>query len=175
MAENRTQRLFFALWPDAAFRDRVQQLTRNHLRNQGKRVSRENLHVTLVFLGPVNGSARTCVEAAAESIRGAPFTLEFDQLVWWARPRVVCVSASHPPPALLQLAGDLGRACEECGFAAERRPYRAHLTLARKVANGPPPTAVALGVWQVRDFCLVASRTLATGAEYSVLRSWPLG
>ncbi len=56
----------------------------------------------------------------------------------------------------------------------ERRPYRAHLTLARKVGKAPRSQAIEAIQWPVNEFCLVQSRTLPTGAEYAVLRTWPL-
>ncbi len=174
MGENTTQRLFFALWPDDGLRDRTGQLARDHLHGCGRRVRRENLHITLVFLGAVDGPRRACVEAAGDSIRGQPFTLELDRITWWSRPRVLFAGCSEIPPALLDLVGELKRGCQGCGFEPERRPYRAHLTLARKVAVGQPSTTVEAMPWHVRDFCLVESRTLTTGAEYSVLRMWPL-
>ena len=175
MAANTTQRLFFALWPDDVLRDGMALLVRDHVRKLGKPVRRDNLHITLLFLGSVDGPKRLCVEAAAGSIRSQSFTLELDRLTWWPRPRVVCAAASRPPTAMLALVEQLKRTCGECGFEPERRPYRAHLTLARKVARGLSSTAVEAPAWHVRDFCLVESRTLSTGAEYSVLRSWPLG
>ncbi len=175
MPENATQRLFFALWPDDGLRDWMGKLVRHHLHNRGRPVRRENLHITLVFLGSVDAPRRACVEAAAAAIRGQPFALELDRLSWWPRPRVVFAAVSRPPSALLELVGELKRACGECGFEPERRPYRAHLTLARKVSRGPPPMELEAQAWDVRDFCLVESRTLSAGAEYSVLRSWPLG
>ncbi len=150
-------------------------LAQEYVSGSGRRVRRENLHVTLVFLGAVDGARRACVEAAADSVRGQSFILELDRITWWPRPRVLCAGPSRIPSALLDLVGKLKRGCQGCGFEPERRPYRAHLTLARKVASGQRSTTVEAQAWKVREFSLVESRTLTTGAEYSVLRTWPLG
>ncbi len=175
MGEKTTQRLFFALWPEDGLGHTMVQLARDHVHGSGRWVRPENLHVTLVFLGAVDGARRACVEAAADGIRGQSFTLELDRITWWSRPRVLCAGCSRMPSALLDLVGELKRGCQDCGFEPERRPYRAHLTLARKVAAGQPSTTIEAPAWRVRDFCLVESRTLTTGAEYSVLRTWALG
>ncbi len=175
MGDKTTQRLFFALWPDDGLRDGMVQLARDHGHGSGRWVRRENLHVTLVFLGAVDGPRRACVEAAADGIQGQSFTLELDRITWWSRPRVLSAGSSRMPSALLDLVAELKRGCQGCGFEPERRPYRAHLTLARKVATGQPSTTVEAQAWRVRDFCLVESRTLTTGPEYSVLRTWCLG
>jgi 2'-5' RNA ligase len=50
-------RLFFACWPDAALQEQLAQLGRQLQRQSGGKPSRrENLHLTLVFLGDVASS-----------------------------------------------------------------------------------------------------------------------
>jgi 2'-5' RNA ligase len=53
----RPLRLFFACWPDAALQEQLAQLGRQLQRQSGGKPSRrENLHLTLVFLGDVASS-----------------------------------------------------------------------------------------------------------------------
>ena len=56
------------------------------------------------------------------------------------------------------------------GFAGDPRPYRAHITLVRKVSRIAPECEVEPLCWPVSDFCLVRSE----GGEYTVLERWPL-
>ena len=50
-------RLFFACWPDAALQEQLAQLGRQLQRQCGGKPSRrENLHLTLVFLGDVDSA-----------------------------------------------------------------------------------------------------------------------
>ena len=60
------------------------------------------------------------------------------------------------------------------GFEPETRPFRPHVTLARKVTQ-PVPTAPfePLG-WPVAEFALVESITDRSGSIYTPLASWPL-
>ncbi len=169
------KRLFFALWPDDEVRAALAALWQRHTVQRGKPVRPENLHITLVFLGPVDDERRSCLESAAGELGGEPFTLVLDQLSWWSRPRVMWVGPSQMAPALPSLVGDLKLACEGCGFEPERRPYRAHMTLARKVPHARVPPQIEPIAWHVGSFALVESKTLPAGAEYSVLRTWALG
>ena len=122
----------------------------------------------------MDGQKRACVEAAADSIYGRSFLLTLDRISWWSRSRVSFLEPSEIPAELSDLVAELKRGCQRCGFEPERRPFRAHLTLARSVTRGQPSMAVEAVACSVQNFCLVESRTLPAGAEYTVLRSWPL-
>lgn len=173
MAE--TRRLFFALWPSAALQSELMRRARKALRPGGGRaVATDKLHLTLAFLGSVDARAQACMEAAAEGVRGEPFALSFDQLGHFPRPRVIWAGVSQVPAALGALVQDLTRALLPCGYRPESRPFQAHVTLMRKAARGPRPTAIEPLVWPVEDFALVESLTLPEGAQYRVLRRWPL-
>lgn len=175
MSEDATQRLFFALWPGAEVREELARLSREHTGKTGKQVRVENLHITLVFLGSVGLGVRECIEAGADTVQGRSFTLVLNEMGWWPRPRVLWTGPSEMPVALSSLVGDLKRVCQNCSLEPEKRPYRAHLTLARKVRKAPRSQTIEAIEWPVSEFCLVASQTLPTGAEYDVLRAWPLG
>jgi len=171
----KTQRLFFALWPDDDQRRLIRRHCKSLLRHGGGRpVATENLHVTLAFLGPVTADQRACVERAADAIRLPPFELNLDHAAHWPRPRVLWVGPSEQPPALLALAAALHQAATACGLKLDARPYQAHLTLMRKVARAPADLAIRPFRWPVRGFVLVESKTLAEGVRYTPLKSWPL-
>ena len=175
MGGETTQRLFFALWPDDAVCEALEALALCHAGDQGKRIRTENLHITLVFLGNVDARRRCCLEEAADAVGGRSFTLWMDTLGWWPRPQVLWVGPTEIPAALLNLVGALKLACQGCGLEPERRPYQAHLTLARKVRRARLPRSIEPIQWPIKSFALVESKTLSTGAEYSVLRTWSLG
>ena len=168
-------RLFFALWPPASVRDRLAHLSRSLPLGKAKPVPAENLHITLAFLGSADEGQRACLESLAEGIQVPPFCLALDQLGHFPRPQVLWVGCSQEPEPVFELVGELKRRLPECGFEPETRPYRTHLTLARKVRRPRlEEKHVDPIVWPVEDFCLVASETLPQGAQYAVLRRWPL-
>lgn len=169
-----TQRLFFALWPEDELRKSLMRMTQRVLDKRGKRVRPENLHLTLVFLGSVTASQRACAEAVADTIAGEAFVLQLEQIGHWPRPRIVWLAPQKTPGALIALVQQLRQGLTACGYQPETRPYRAHMTLARKVAGHFPANQVAPSVWPVEHFCLVQSVTDPGGAQYQVLRTWPL-
>jgi 2'-5' RNA ligase len=60
------------------------------------------------------------------------------------------------------------------GFDTERRRYRAHLTVARKVARAPDLVTTDPVCWPATEFSLVESITERTGSIYRPLAAWPL-
>jgi 2'-5' RNA ligase len=172
----RTQRLFFALWPDQEIRKHLCALADDALpQGVGRRVQAENLHLTLAFLGSVEAKMRHCIEEVASDIRARRFTLTFERLGCWQRTGVMWVGPLQQPEDLIFLVDTLNSALAGCGMSTEKRAYQAHLTLARKVRRCRRGHAIAPIVWDVNRFCLVASRTYAEGARYEILRSWELG
>lgn len=168
------RRLFFALWPDEAVRLAILHATRKLARQSGGRpITPDKVHVTLVFLGGIAARRVGEIERIASEVAGRPFEVEFDRLEYWQRARVLCLVPSNTPPALVELVKDLNSRLEAAGFEIERRPFRAHLTVARKVAR-PVDCACPRLVYPACDFVLVESRTVSAGSQYQVVGRWPL-
>lgn len=173
--ETETQRLFFALWPQDALRTELNTLLERALAGiRGRRVPIPNLHITLAFLGSIDGGQRACIEQAAAAIHAAPCELALDHLHYVRRTRILWLGASVTPEPMAELALGLARAQEACGLAPEKRPFRPHMTLMRHAKAKEVPQLVNPLHWAVTEFVLVESRPLPSGAEYAVLRTFPL-
>lgn len=168
------QRLFFALWPEDGLQGALARLARRIVGKRGKRVRPENLHLTLAFLGSMTEQQRICAEAAADRIAGIAFELQLEQIGHWPRPQVVWLAPQETPEPLRDLVRQLNEGLPTCGYRPELRPYRAHLTLARKVSGHFPASQVKPLRWPVEQFCLVQSVTHSDGVQYRVLRTWSL-
>lgn len=164
-------RLFFALWPDDLVRKQIANVVAQ-LPPQGKRVKTSNLHTTLAFLGDVPADQVDCYLRAAEQITSPAFDLQLDSREWWKKSQVTCMGASEVPDQLFDLVTSLNKAIEPCGYQPEKRPFRLHITLMRKVRKPVNPVHFEPIPWLVRSFCLVESKTLPEGAEYRVIKSW---
>ena len=169
-----TQRLFFALWPPAELSHGLYRLAGNALRDDGRRVAPENIHLTLAFLGSVDALFRECAEQAAAAIRGESFTLRLEQLGSWPKSGILWVGPGETPAPLLDLVRQLNAALAGCGYEAETRPCAAHLTLARRVHAHHAPHIVEPRTWEIDRFHLVQSHTHADGARYEILGTWKL-
>jgi RNA 2',3'-cyclic 3'-phosphodiesterase len=176
-------RLFFALQPapeqNSALVDGVAPLVSQL---GALRVPPENLHVTLCFLGAVapQDVARLLAVAAAQRSRRAELYL--DALEYWHGPRILCATAGEnfAGASARELAEQLGSAAVAAGFTPDIKPFRAHLTLARKIlaasaaqCEWPRPLAPPVLV-RCDRFVLMESRRGESGSIYSVVDSWPL-
>jgi 2'-5' RNA ligase len=171
----KTRRLFFALWPVDATRENLAHATRKAARASGGRpVAVENLHSTLAFLGAVAEPRVAVVASAAEQLRHSAFRLIFDRLEHWPRQGVLCTTCTEPPATAPELASSLWKLLAGQGFAPESKPYRPHITLARKVVKPHALGEMHPVEWRIDEFALVESVTAPEGAFYTVLKRWPL-
>lgn len=170
MAGAETRRLFFALWPDEDVRDAIIERRAALDRLNARRVPDRNLHLTLVFLGDRPRELLEDILRAAAPVPGAPFELLLDRFGHFPGAKVVWLGG-EAPPAATALVDSLAGAMESIGLVVERRPWRPHVTLYRKVYRRPRFPDIAPVAWPVRDFVLVES---IAGKPYRVLRSWPL-
>ena len=170
-----TQRLFFALWPPIELSRELYRLAGNVPRiGAGRRVVPENIHLTLAFLGSVDAPFRECAEQAAAVVRAEFFTLALEQMGCWPKSGILWVGPGQEPEPLLRLVQALTAGLGGCGHQAEKRPYAAHLTLARKAPPCEPSHSIERLLWKIHQFHLVQSQTRADGARYQILRSWHL-
>lgn len=184
-----TRRLFFALWPDDATRATLAHATRKAVRSCGGRpVAVHNLHATLLFLGSVAQSRVSEVMAiAARAAAGMAMPgrvdsslpgFVFDRVEFWKKAHVLVATPSVVGGAGDVLAGALAevlaRETLTAGFAPDPKPFRPHVTLARKVAFLKTELAMQPVSWSFAEFALVESQTAPDGPVYAVLESYPL-
>jgi RNA 2',3'-cyclic 3'-phosphodiesterase len=108
----------------------------------------DGLHVTLRFLGPTAESRVSDVAAAVASAADgvAPFDIRIagaDAFPAVGRPRTIWLDLDRGGDELAALAGRLDDALAGAGWERERRPFRAHLTLARADGVRAGPATVA--------------------------------
>ena len=166
-----TARLFIALWPDEAVRHEL--AARRDawaFPRSASPVKAERLHVTLHFLGDVEQSNIPEL-ADALAVPFEPFALQIGQHVLWPHGIAVLEPDAAPPP-LMHLHLRLGNALEGCGIAPDARPYRPHVTLARRAGNAQAPPQSPPFSWQVDGYRLMASTT-GPGGGYVTLRAYP--
>ncbi len=173
------QRLFFALWPEAEQLEPLVERLRRLVppTGVGKPQRPDQLHVTLEFLGAVPesriGATRAVGAAAAAGAR--PFEIAFDQLDHWRRPQVLCLTARQTPEALVELSQSLRRELAARDFEVERREFRAHLTLARRVTQPQSVPQFEPVLWPARRVTLVRSVSDSSGSRYEPLDVWNAG
>jgi 2'-5' RNA ligase len=174
------RRLFFALWPDEAQRAALEHAAAKAVRHSGGRpVPAANLHVTLAFLGSV---ARERIpelqcfarDRAAAFAAHAPVSLSFARLTHWKEAQILCALTAPESAAARVLAMALQEGAANLGFSPDRKPFQAHVTLARKVVRPGVVPRLHPVLWRFDAFALIDSRTEPSGPVYSVIDSYPL-
>jgi 2'-5' RNA ligase len=170
-------RVFFALWPDAEGRSKLDAVAgKLHAVRAGRRTRPETIHLTLVFIGEIAVERLPDVLAAAAGVSVAKFEVVFDQIDCWRHNRIAHLGAGVSPPALLELVRQLEQRLSDAGIPFDRRRYVPHITLLRKADCSPQMENPALEPirWPARDFILVRSSLRSGGALYEQMGCWPL-
>jgi 2'-5' RNA ligase len=163
-------RLFFAFWPDVDAATRLARVAASlNLTSPGRLVGAKNYHVTLAFIGEVAESRLAVLRQIGGSLQAPRCTFALDSLEFWPPSRVVVAAAQETPPGLLSLWMKLQEAT-----GLPRTQLRAHVTLARKVAQPPVVQAMSPILWRATRFSLVRSETGGAESAYTVVDTWPL-
>ena len=166
-----TKRLFFALWPDGRQRDRLRDVINSVAKVvEGRPVERRNWHVTLVFIGAFPAHRVPYLLERAAQIRVEPFSLNFDRLEFWARPRVASLCAAAVPPELQALVDALNGILLDLGLKPEDRTYRPHITVARNVRHFETERLAQRATTEWSGFELVESISSPGGVRYEPLK-----
>jgi 2'-5' RNA ligase len=166
----RNVRLFLALWPTPqvrsgllAWRDAFAWPASATV------VAPECLHMTLHFIGAVPAERVDAVQAGL-AIEPAAFELRFGRAEVWPR-GIAVLRPLAEPPALHDLHQRLGEALRALDLPTEARPFRPHVTFARRADGAALTTTPAPLRWRVRSHALVESR-LGRNGGYVVLRRY---
>jgi len=183
-------RTFIALETSAEIKARLSDFVARLKRTGAdvKWVELQGMHLTLKFLGETTPGFLEGVEAglAAAAGRGRPVPLEVVGTGAFPprsrSPRVLWAGIVADP-ALAELQTGVEAEMEKLGFAAERRPFFPHLTLgrvkgpsglARALAEMEKEKAASFGKMTVERVTLFQSKLRPQGAEYTVIREFPL-
>jgi 2'-5' RNA ligase len=125
--------------------------------------------LTLAFVGEVSDQKLAVLQQIGRSIRASSFTAVCDFLEYWPQPRAVVAVVRDAPAALLDLSARLQEA-----IGLPQIPLRAHVTLARKVTQGPVLPAMPPIFWRATQFSMIRSQTGGAASAYTVVDTWPL-
>lgn len=166
-------RLFFALWPDEQAKLKLVRLNQSLETLGFKPVLPHNLHVTLVFLGAVDAATEFLITHSIMDIYPKPFELKFDQLSFWSKPKVLCLTCSQMPIEVESLVVALNSAVASYGLKIEARPYAPHITLARH-AHYLPDIKFEPIVLRPQVFVLAESCSEPEGVNYKIRQQWQI-
>lgn len=146
-------------------------------------MNREQLHLTLRFIGEVDGRDAEAIDDALSAISAPRFTLELKGVGEFGgkSPRALWAGAAANEP-LAHLQRKIETAIQRTGLPAEERKFTPHVTLARlravpagRVMDFLHDHALyASGPFELREFVLFSSKTAPGGSLYVAERTYPL-
>ncbi|HEY0147583.1 MAG TPA: RNA 2',3'-cyclic phosphodiesterase [Allosphingosinicella sp.] len=174
-------RLFVAIRPPEPVREQLLDLMEGMA--EARWQTEDQLHLTLRFIGEVDGRLAADIDTALSAVRHPPFQLALDGLGAFNRrgqPAALWAGVA-PHEALKTLHKKIDHGLQRAGLAPERRAYLPHITLARFGRGGAslqPLLARAGGItsapFPVTEFRLYESCLTPTGAEYAPIARYSL-
>jgi len=150
-----------------------------------KWVKRDQMHLTLRFIGDVDEKQFTSIRDVLGGIQIAPFQIRLESVGQFppkGAPRVLWVGV-QAPDILGMLYQQIESALTSLGLEPENRPYSPHITLAR-LKTAPPPDAMRTffsrhaqfqtGSIPVDSFILYSSTLTPNGSIYRKEAIYPL-
>lgn len=149
-------RLFLGLWPDEGVRQALVEHQAAWPWPPGTSVvAPQKLHLTLHFLGDVECHAIEPLQQALHGVRCGELVMDWSQAERWGGGLAVLRTA--PNPVLDVLHAQVGEVLRQQALPVETRPFKPHVTLARKAVGAQPPSLLPSRPWQSSGFVLVAS------------------
>jgi 2'-5' RNA ligase len=147
-------------------------------------ISAENYHLTLRFIGDIDGRMAEEVDAALlEAKPREPVVVTFDALDSFGgdRPHAV-IARAQPTRELTELQNEIERAVRRAGLPPERRKFVPHVTIARLRQTSPIDVATYLAArghfprfgFTADRVSLFSARDQTGGGPYVVEAAYPL-
>ena len=124
--------------------------------------------MTFRFLGDVEASQQGALEARLAEFVFEPVTLILDRVGYWSRAGILWLGPRKAPCALSVTVQRLSNQLRALGYRADRRGFKAHVTLARD-ARAAKHFVFSPVSWHAETMVLAASERLPQGARYTVL------
>lgn len=123
--------MFLAIWPNAEVRDRIGEWRSSVQWSAGAAlVAPERLHLTLHFIGNLQAFRADALRDALH-VSAQACSLQLEEATLWPN-GIAALTPLATPAALVRLHNGLAAALRSNGLPVEERPWRPHVTLARK-------------------------------------------
>ena len=146
-------------------------------------VEPENFHLTLRFIGDVDGRVADEISSALEQVHAFPFSVAINGVDTFGRSKPHSLHAAiEPNESLTRLQAEQERIMQLIGLKPDGRKFTPHVTLARF----RQPNVNAIAKWlcehgalsfkpfEVSRFNLYSARESTGGGPYVVERAYPL-
>ncbi len=147
-------------------------------------VKEEQIHLTLRFIGEVEGSMFKDIQESLTSVELLPFSISIKGVGHFpprGKPRIIWAGV-QPTEQLIRLRNKIDSQLTRCSIEPERRKYMPHITLARLKNTSLKRVGEFLSgnsffqteAFSVEGFHLYSSKITQKGAIHTIEQSYPL-
>jgi len=171
-------RVFFALPLLDKLKLEIEQWRTNNLPPSSYAVPTANFHITLAFTGNIrDGDLELLCERADKILSTNSYMTGSLQLIetgFWAKPEILWIGPKNWPEDLTKLSNKLQNISRDFGAKKEKKAYRPHLTLSKKIQTPSHPTSPPNFSLQYDRVVLYHSIPMKNGVKYVDIHHWPL-
>jgi len=147
----------------------IQNELRQYIYN-GRFTTPENLHLTLVFLGECDDKQTDLLKSIIDNIKFEPFVIYMNRVgrfkrddgdLWW-----VGVQDNN---RLTKLYNDLTDKLKYSSFKVEKRKYKPHITIGRKIVTDKEPWSITPFSEDIISIELMKSEQINGVLKYTVI------
>lgn len=167
-------RLFFAIDFEDTFKDALYDWVCG-LDINGRLVDKDNLHLTLQFLGSVNNHQVFDIVDQITTPQIKPFEISLNKTGYFPKNEILFCELSSDTAPIKKLSSFIQSQLRGLDFIKrEKRRFHPHVTIARDAVppvdfKFPKPLSA-----HIKYFCLMESISIKSGVHYEVVESWPL-
>lgn len=166
-------KVFFALWPSPALHRALHALAPRLQEQYGGRATRkEDLHLTLLFLGLVERAQLRTLQQMVDAFEFTSFSFHLQQIAFWRHNRIAYAAPGEEILPLQQLSENLRILADNAGIGFDHRLFTPHVTLLRRLNGAADPQPIEVPAWRVEAFSLVESLADNQAVRYRNLQTW---
>ena len=170
-----THRIFFAVELDSIVKTKLLSFQDRLLSIDANPVNAENFHITLCFLGDVSEPKIESIMDGLISPSMAPFKASIKHPLYFSNSKIMGLEVDQGKDQLAQLKNHIERQLNSIAhFGLEKKVFKPHLSLFRKVESLPENLPVFEQELLVDSFCLMASIPTRKSVRYEIIEEWRL-
>jgi len=171
-------RVFFALPLPEQLKLDIDQWRTHNMPPSSNTVPSANFHITLAFTGNIRDSdIEVLCTRTDDLIKSGAFkagSLKLTETGYWAKPEILWIGPNTWSENLTKLAHKLQNVGRNFGAKKDKKAYRPHLTLSKKIQSPSHPTVQPDFHLDYDQVTLYHSISMKNGVRYLEIESWPL-
>ena len=168
-------RVFFAIDLSREIKINLLQEQEKIFLSSGTPIRAENFHITLSFLGNLSDKKIESIldNLGNSSIRS--FEASLTHLIYFSSSKIIAIDVTKGRQNLSSLKNEIeSKLLAFEHFNIEKKPYRPHVSLFRKVESLPVNTFSVESIFQINNVSLMETVATRKNVRYETIDVWPL-